>query len=426
MQPEHPLWRALFEALPYATYAFDAAGTCTLHRDRDARGDDAEPALGRRYEELTDARFDDELKHSIAETLADGAPRRRLHRIAGGGEGGDGGDRGDGRRGERHFDAILQPVEGGGCLLLLRDVSAEMRHERVLQDERKLFRSILDNDPSLIFLKDARGRFVLVNRAMAALYECEPDDLMEVSHTPARVSEDEIDGYARADREVLDSRTPLELEEAVTRSSGEVRWLRTRKCPLVRENGEVQVLGIAADITEERQSFLALKERVREAIEAADEREALVQELDARLAQIQEQHQEILDLSAPIIEVWEGVLAVPVIGKLTADRSGRLLDALLHAVSSRGAGHVILDLTGAGAVDVESADMLARMIRALALLGAEGILAGLRPELASAMVEHGIDLGAIATARNLRQALHRCIAARRRAAPVTPGAASAP
>jgi rsbT co-antagonist protein RsbR len=87
---------------------------------------------------------------------------------------------------------------------------------------------------------------------------------------------------------------------------------------------------------------------------------------------------------------------------------------------------VIIDLTGAGSVDVESADLIGRMIRAIALLGAQGILAGLRPQLAAAMVEHGIDLGAIDTARNLRQALQRCIAARRRAAPVTPGAASAP
>lgn len=412
MHPDHPLWRALFDALPYAAYAFDAGGVCQMQRDPRASG--AAPAPGKLYHALTHPPFDVDLKVAISEALADGVPRRRLHPFFG-------------EHGEtRHFDAIVQPIEGGGCLLLLRDVTADLRHERVLQDERKLFRSILDNDPSMIFLKDRHGRFVLVNRAMAALFDTDPDELVEAHNRALGLKDEEVETYERIDQEVLSTRRIIEIEESATRPDGVVRWMRTRKCPLIRESGEIQVLGISSDITEQRQALIDLEQRVREAQEAARARDALVQELDARLAQIQEQHQEILELSAPILEVWDGVLAVPVIGKLTAERSAQLLTALLQAVSARGAGHVIIDLTGAGAVDVESADLLGRLIRAIGLLGAEGVLAGLRPELAAAMVEHGIDLGAIDTARNLRQALQRCIAARRRAAKVTPGAASAP
>ena len=369
MQPDHPVWRALVEALPYAVYAFDAAGVCVFCRDPLA----SVSPVGRQLDELSGRPFDAELRRAIEETIADRAPRQASRALAS--EDGE----------EQYIDARIQPVQGDGCLLLYRDTTATMREERVVRDERELFRNVLDNDPNLIFVKDRLNRFVLVNRAVGDVFETTPEQLIEVHNAQVNPNQEELAVYERVDREVLTTGNTVELEESITRPNGEQRWYRTRKSPLRRESSEVQVLGISVDITEQRRA----------------------------LAELIAQHKEIVALSAPILEVWEGVLAVPVIGTLTAERSERLMDSLLAAVSGRRATHVIIDLTGTGDVDAGSADRLARMSRAIRLLGAEAVLAGLRPELAAAAVVHSVDLGGIPAQRSLRTALQRCIEARR-------------
>lgn len=369
MLSEHPLWRALLEALPYAVYVFDASGLCSQCSDPMA----ASSAAGVRLAELTHPAFGGELRAAIEATLADRAPRQAAPTVKT--ESGA----------ERYFDARIQPVQGGGCLVLCREITAMVREERAIKDERELLRSVLDNDPSLIFIKDRQNRFVLVNKAFAAQYDASPEELMEVHNARVNPNALELEVYERIDREVLSTGKTIDLEESATRPSGEVLWFHTRKCPLRREDGDVHVLGISMDITAQRRA----------------------------LEDLTEQHRQVLELSAPLFEVWDRVLAVPVLGTLTADRSAKVMESLLAAVSSRGATHVIIDLTGARTVDVESADLLARMSRAIRLLGAEAVLAGLRPDLAAAVVEHGIELGGIPTYSNLRQALQRCIAARR-------------
>lgn len=123
---------------------------------------------------------------------------------------------------------------------------------------------------------------------------------------------------------------------------------------------------------------------------------------------VERQRRAILDMSAPIIHVWSGILAVPVIGPVDSERAATLTENLLAEIQSSGARSVILDMTGAEALDDGTAGHVERLCQAVRLLGARILLTGLRGEVARAMVSTGIDLPGVMTLRNVREALRAC------------------
>ncbi|XYH92999.1 PAS domain S-box protein [Sorangium sp. So ce1128] len=143
------------------------------------------------------------------------------------------------------------------------------------------------------------------------------------------------------------------------------------------------------------------------------------QELRTKLELIERQQQVIRDLSTPIIQVWDGVLTLPMIGVVDSQRTAELMDTLLDAIVRTGARYAILDLTGVEMVDTKTASYLLELVRAIRLLGAEGIVTGIRSNVAQTIVSLGIDLANITTLSNLRAALQHCIRqmTRERAAP---------
>src|SRR5262249_32903984 len=127
-------------------------------------------------------------------------------------------------------------------------------------------------------------------------------------------------------------------------------------------------------------------------------------ELLRQVATIERQQQAIRELSLPIIEVWEGVLAVPIVGVLDHDRAAEMMARLLERVSGSGARFVVVDLTGVQSVNADSADHLGRILAAAKLLGATTIVTGIRPKVAQAMVASGLDFSGVATRRTLKDA----------------------
>jgi anti-anti-sigma regulatory factor len=150
----------------------------------------------------------------------------------------------------------------------------------------------------------------------------------------------------------------------------------------------------------------------------AERSRALVGELEQKLAIIATQSAQIHALSSPILDLWEGVLAVPVIGEFDGERAAELTSDLLAAVAGRRARAVILDVTGISALDRESAGHLGRLVVALRLLGAEGIVTGIRPQLAQTLAALGSDATVLRTYRSLSDGLRACIGQ----LPTTPGA----
>nr|WP_240807641.1 STAS domain-containing protein [Polyangium spumosum] len=108
-----------------------------------------------------------------------------------------------------------------------------------------------------------------------------------------------------------------------------------------------------------------------------------------------------------MIDVDEGVLALPIIGALDAWRTASLTDALLAEVQARRVRHVVLDLTGLREVDAETAALLVQVCAAVRLLGAEAWLSGVRGAVAQALVEMAGDLSAFSTVRSVKEVIRR-------------------
>lgn len=128
-------------------------------------------------------------------------------------------------------------------------------------------------------------------------------------------------------------------------------------------------------------------------------------ELRHKIAIIEEQAHQIRLLSTPILEVWDRALLIPLLGILDADRAEQLSNALLHQIVSRQAAYVIVDSTGIASVDEDVARRLIGIIDAVALLGAKGVLVGIRREVAMSLVEAGVDISRITTLPNVRAAI---------------------
>lgn len=132
-------------------------------------------------------------------------------------------------------------------------------------------------------------------------------------------------------------------------------------------------------------------------------------ELQARIGVIQEQQQLINSLSTPIIQVWDRVLTLPLFGNVDSGRASTIMNNMLNEVVDKRAKFAILDLTGVELVDTATAAHLVGLIRALRLLGTEGILTGIKPRIAHTLVSLGVDLTGITTLSTLQAALRYCM-----------------
>ncbi|MBI2301452.1 MAG: STAS domain-containing protein [Armatimonadetes bacterium] len=127
--------------------------------------------------------------------------------------------------------------------------------------------------------------------------------------------------------------------------------------------------------------------------------------VEQQLRLVERQRQAVLELSTPVIKVWDGILTLPLIGTVDSHRARQIMEELLHSVAMQQASVVILDITGVPVVDTNVADHLIKTIRAAELLGAECLLVGIGSELSQTLVGLGIDLRDITTAADLQRGL---------------------
>ena len=125
----------------------------------------------------------------------------------------------------------------------------------------------------------------------------------------------------------------------------------------------------------------------------------------AREQIIADQAAAMLELSTPVIRLWEGIIAVPLVGTLDSARTQLVMEKLLETLVATGADHAVLDITGVPTVDTEVAQHLLKTVSAARLLGAECIVSGIRPQVAQTIVSLGIEFGDIATKATLADAL---------------------
>jgi rsbT co-antagonist protein RsbR len=144
------------------------------------------------------------------------------------------------------------------------------------------------------------------------------------------------------------------------------------------------------------------------------ETQSYQQELEEQLATIEKQRAAIKELSTPMIEVWAGVLCVPIVGVIDSSRAAEMTSALLSAVVEKRVRFTIIDITGIDAMDTRATDHFLRMARSVRLLGAECVLSGINPNVARSIVHMGVELSGIQTYRSLRDALQHYVRRRQR------------
>jgi anti-anti-sigma factor len=270
---------------------------------------------------------------------------------------------------------------------LKEEIAERQRAEAALRENRDLLRAIIDNSTTVVYVKDAEGRYLLINHRYEELFHVTKEwvvgrtdnDVFPSSHASA---------FRAADRRVLEAGTPVELEEVVPQDDGLHTYISI-KCPLYDAAGQpYAVCSISTDITE---------------------RKAAERTLHEKLLIIERQREEIRMLSTPIIQVWDGILMMAVLSAIDARTAAQMMDNLLRAVERTKSRFTILDLTGVEVLDTATADYLVALVSAVQLLGAQGIVVGIRAEVARTLVATGGNLRAIRTLANLRDALLFCM-----------------
>lgn len=120
---------------------------------------------------------------------------------------------------------------------------------------------------------------------------------------------------------------------------------------------------------------------------------------------IRRQQAEMLELSTPVVKLWDGVLAVPLIGTLDSARTQVVMENLLQSIVDTNSSVAIVDITGVPTVDTQVAQHLLKTVSAARLMGAQCIISGIRPQIAQAMVHLGVEFGDVVTKATLADAL---------------------
>lgn len=200
-----------------------------------------------------------------------------------------------------------------------------------------------------------------------------PDDLMKVA---AEVTE-----YSAAGRATFEQDYRLVLPD------GRTIWIYDFTRVLRGASGQVtHYEGYVLDITSRKQAEAALRERI---------------------AEVEQQRLAIISLSTPVIEVWDGLLTLPIIGAVDTERAHHITESLLRRVTETRCRAVILDLTAVEAIDTTTAGHLLRIVQALRLLGVQCSLCGIGPQLARTIASLDLDLADVPTTSQLKEALRQ-------------------
>ncbi len=162
--------------------------------------------------------------------------------------------------------------------------------------------------------------------------------------------------------------------------------------------------------------FARLRKEIKSVEALADETWAATELLDklglhtteiyqkSREELINRQQQDMMELSTPVVKLWEGILALPLIGTLDSARTQVVMEALLQRIVETGAGVAIIDITGVPTVDTLVAQHLLKTVTAARLMGADCIISGIRPQIAQTIVHLGVSLANVTTKSSLADA----------------------
>lgn len=284
---------------------------------------------------------------------------------------------------------------------LTEQIEEQARIHRSVVEERDFLRAAFEAMPVGVAVADIAGHFHMCNATMKSIiggsFECfdEPppcEIFLPDGVTKAPPERDPIrralEGHPVDGMESLVR--PFEAPERAT-------WIIQSSQPICEQDGSVRgCVLVTRDITEHKELVRELDEVVAATVE---EKRVLIERLEAG----------VKELSTPIIEVWDNVLALPVIGTVDAQRGAEMTSRLLDEVVSRGVQCVIVDWTGVDTMDSQSAQHLLDLVRSVELVGAECILTGIRPAVATALLDLDVRFEHMRLLRNVKFGLRHCL-----------------
>jgi rsbT co-antagonist protein RsbR len=285
------------------------------------------------------------------------------------------------RRGGDRFWAswTITPIRGDaeadGFVIVTRDLTDRLAQEVALRSIEQMIDGITDYE---VIRLDPDGTIRSWNPGAERLRQYRADEVVGRHISMFYSAEDIRRGLPERQLAVAARDGRLESDGWRERKDGSRFWSSSVLSPIRDVTGElVGYVRVARDMTERR------------------EHEQLVQR----------QRDEILELSTPVIEVWQKVLVLPIIGTLDSSRAARLTESLLDKIAANQSEVVILDVSGVPAIDTDVAQHLLKTVEAARLMGTVSVLSGVRPETAQAIVHLGIDLGALRSRASLSDAL---------------------
>ena len=275
---------------------------------------------------------------------------------------------------------VLTPIRDtsgrlAGYVKIARDQTERRTQEQALVAMEKMVDSITDYE---VIRLDRDGVVRSWNPGAERLKQYRPDEVLG-RHVSMFYTEDDARG-GQADREMSTAARAgrYETEGWRVRKDGTKFWANVVISPIRDETGDlVGYVKVARDLSERREQ----------------------EQLLAR------QRDEILELSTPVIQVWDKVLVLPIIGTLDSLRAARLTEGLLERIAEHQAEVIILDVSGVPAIDTDVAQHLLKTVEAARLMGSMSVLSGVRPETAQAIVHLGIDLRGLRSRNTLKDAL---------------------
>lgn len=251
---------------------------------------------------------------------------------------------------------------------------------------------IINAVPSGIFVTDMEHNILLINKGASSIVgktpgECFDRKCSEIFNTSMCGTEKCACLIATETDEVCHGQTIL-------KHNGKEIPIEYAARPL--KNHEGRIVGCV-------EHFIDISDRL--------EREQLIQKQQDELLRKQEEdirhlQNEVLELSTPVIELWEGVLALPLIGTLDSHRARMAMERLLETIEKTRAPFVIIDITGVPTVDTEVANRLLQTVDATRLMGSEAILTGISPHIALTMAHLGVNMATITVRSRMSDALH--------------------
>jgi rsbT co-antagonist protein RsbR len=234
-----------------------------------------------------------------------------------------------------------------------------------------------------IILLDPQGKVLTWNVGAERLKGWKANEIIGQHFSRFYPAEDVAKGKTEMELKVAREEGRYEDEGWRVRKDGSRFWANVIFTPLFDTDGQLRGYGkVTRDLTERRNTEDKIRKQAQEIMEMA---------------------------TVPVVQVWEGIVLVPLIGMLDSQRTQQLMERLLHRVTETSSPIAILDITGVPAIDTQTAQHLIETISAVRLLGAEVILTGVRPVIAQTLVHLGIDLSNVMTRSSLAAGLRMAL-----------------